>query len=535
LPSDMNGTTADLLRQRTVLAKFGELALSSESLDEILTEACRLVSEGLGTDLAKVMQLEKDETTLLVRAGVGWKPGVVGVVTLRAVEGTSEGYALKTGEPMISPDIETEKRFIYPPFLIENGVRAVANVVIAGNRGKPPFGILQVDSRTPRQFTDNDTSFLRSYANLLAGAVERLSVVKELEERVAERTRELTEANAKLQTESTERARVEDAMRQTNKMEAIGQLTGGLAHDFNNLLAGISGNLELMETRAAQGRTADLFRYITSAKESATRAASLTQRLLAFSRRQTLDPKRTDENALIRNMHELFSRTIGPAIHIETKLPGELWPALCDPNQLENALLNLVINARDAMPDGGHIMIETANAVLPDRRGAFNDVPNLPPGDYVALIVTDRGVGMSPDVLARAFDPFFTTKPTCQGTGLGLSMVYGFAQQSGGHVHLLSKEGQGTTATIYLPRDRSGGVLAAAAIAITGLAPSQSSSAVVLVVEDEAAVRMIVTEVLGDSDYTVLEAGDARSGLSLLESGITIGHLEEFASTTRSQ
>jgi len=218
-----------LLRQQTILAKFGELALKSDDLDEILTEACRLVGEALGTDLAKVVELQEDGHTLLVRAGVGWKPGVVGKVTIQADDDTSEGLALKTGEPMISPDIGKETRFRYPPFLTENSVRAVANVIIIGGKDRPPFGILQVDSREPRQFTDEDTVFLRSYANLVAAAVDRMRIIGEvrdgeerlrrsyeaLEERVAERTRELVEANEKLHTEAAERERIEHVLRQS--------------------------------------------------------------------------------------------------------------------------------------------------------------------------------------------------------------------------------------------------------------------------------------------------------------------------------
>ncbi len=514
-----------LLRQQTILARFGEFALRSDDLDEILTEACHLVGEALGTDLAKVVELQEDGETLLVRAGVGWKPGVVGVAIIQAKDDTTEGHALKTGEPMISPDIAMETRFRYPPFLTDNGVRAVANVIIIGGQDRPPFGILQVDSREPRQFTDGDTTFLRSYANLLAATVDRLRVIGDLrngEARLAERGRELTEANAKLRAEAEERARVEEALRQAHKMEAVGQLTGGLAHDFNNLLAGISGSLELLRIRAAQGRTAEFGRYIETALTSVNRAAALTHRLLAFSRRQTLDPKPTEVNRLVSGMEDLFRRTVGPSIQIETRLADELWPILCDPNQLESALLNLVINARDAMPDGGHLLIETANSVLPDRRGALRNAPpgNMPPGDYVILSVTDTGTGMAPDVIARAFDPFFTTKPLGQGTGLGLSMIYGFVQQSGGHVGLHSKEGQGTTVTIGLPRYLGAMDDEAETDAAAALLPA--ASAVVLVVEDEAAVRMVIADVLSDLGYTVLEADDGRSSLSIVESGVRI-------------
>jgi signal transduction histidine kinase len=522
-----------LLRQQTILAKFGELALQSDDLDGILTEACRLVGEALGTDLAKIVELQADGHTLLVRAGVGWKPGVVGKVTIEAEEDTSEGMALKTGEPMISPDIGKETRFRYPQFLLENGVRAVANVVIIGGKDRPPFGILQVDSREPRQFIDEDTVFLRSYANLVAAAVDRLRVIGEvregqerlrlaLEAMVAERTRELVEANDKLRTEAEERERIEEELRQAHKMEAVGQLTGGLAHDFNNLLAGISGSLEMIRMRTAQGRMTELGRYIAAALSSVGRAAALTHRLLAFSRRQTLDPKAIGVDGLVGSMEDLFRRTVGPSILIETKLASGLWPVLCDPNQLENALLNLVINACDAMPDGGHLVIETANAALDEEHAASSDGPlgNVPAGEYVALSVTDTGTGMSPTIMTRVFDPFFTTKPLGQGTGLGLSMIYGFVQQSGGHIDLRSEVGQGTTVTIYLPRHLGAVDGAAEVDTVVGL--PLKGSAVVLVVEDELPIRMVIADVLSDLGYTVLEASDGRSGLKILEAGTLI-------------
>ncbi len=471
----------------------------------------------LGTDLAKVVELQEDGKTLVVRAGVGWKPGVIGVATITAEHDTSEGHALRTGEPMISPDIATETRFKYSQFLIDNNVRAVANVLIIGGQGKPPFGILQIDSREPRQFTESDTLFLRSYANLLAAAVDRLRQRLALEERVAERTRDLTEANAKLQAEAAERERVEETLRQSLKMEAVGQLTGGLAHDFNNLLAGISGSLGLMRMRAAQGRTAEIDRFIEIAMTSVNRAAALTHRLLAFSRRQTLDPKPTNVNQLVGGMEELFIRTVGPAIEVETKLATDLWPALCDPNQLENAMLNLVLNARDAMPDGGHLLIETRNSIFPNSPEA-SKVPlgKVLIGEHMGLFVTDTGEGMPPNVIERAFDPFFTTKPTGEGTGLGLSMIYGFVQQSGGHVLLSSEKGQGTMVSIYLPR-HFGAVDGVAEGDAETMPPQVEPGTVVLLVEDELTVRVVVTEVLSDLGYMVLEADNSQSGLRILE------------------
>jgi signal transduction histidine kinase/CheY-like chemotaxis protein len=517
------GSYVELLRHQTTLARFGELALRSNDLDEILTEACRLAGEALGTDLAKVVELQEDGKTLVVRAGVGWKPGVVGVATITADADTSEGHALRTGEPMISPDIATETRFKYSQFLIDNNVRAIANVLIIGGQGKAPFGILQIDSHVPRQFTESDTLFLRSYANLLAAAVDRLRVHRALEETVAERTRELTAANTRLQAEAEERERIQDTLRQSLKMEAVGQLTGGLAHDFNNLLASISGNLELMRIRMGQGRMAEIGRYIEVAMISVNRATALTHRLLAFSRRQTLDPKPTDVNQLISGMEELFSRTAGPGVEIETTLANDLWPVLCDPNQLENAVLNLVINGRDAMPDGGHLLIETANSVFPGWRGVSQGKPpvKVPAGEYVGLFVTDTGVGMSPDVIARAFDPFFTTKPTGQGTGLGLSMIYGFVQQSGGNVLLSSDEGHGTTVSVYLPR-HFGTAVGREAVGAAARPTHAEAGAVVLLIEDEPALRMVIVEVLSELGYTVLEAGNSQSGLQIVHTGARI-------------
>ena len=232
-------------------------------------------------------------------------------------------------------------------------------------------------------------------------------------------------------------------------MEAVGQLTGGIAHDFNNLLTGIVGSLDLMQTRLDQGRTENVTRYINAAMTSANRAAALTHRLLAFARRQPLIPKSVDANQLVVSLEDLLRRTIGERIDLDIAAAAGLWCTLCDPNQLESALLNLAINARDAMPEGGKLTIGSSNARL-DSIAA--QTPALSPGDYVCITVADTGTGMSPEVAARAFDPFFTTKPIGQGTGLGLSMIYGFARQSNGHVTIDSKLGQGTTVRLYLPR-----------------------------------------------------------------------------------
>ena len=308
-------------------------------------------------------------------------------------------------------------------------------------------------------------------------------------------------------------AKAEDQLRQSQKMEAVGQLTGGIAHDFNNLLTGITGALDLMQRRIAQGRSGDVGRYADIAIASANRAAALTHRLLAFSRRQPLDPRPTDGNQLVRSMEDLLRRTIGEAIAFEVALSEDLWPTLCDPHQLENALLNLVINARDAMPDGGRLIIRTRNLI---HDGTQPDGPAS--GPYVCLTVEDTGCGMEAEVVARAFDPFFTTKPLGQGTGLGLSMIYGFVRQSDGHVTIASEPGRGTSVEICLPRFDGEAARPEAPAGDRQVLIGARTEETVLVVEDEASVRDLVVEVLADLGYRALEAADGPSGLRMLQS-----------------
>ena len=305
----------------------------------------------------------------------------------------------------------------------------------------------------------------------------------------------------------------EEQLRQSQKMEAVGQLTGGIAHDFNNLLTGITGALDLLSKRIGQGRLENTDRYIGMAMNSANRAAALTHRLLAFSRRQPLEAKPVDVNHLVISMDDLLRRTIGEKVTLEVALCDGLWLTLCDLHQLENALLNLVINARDAMPDGGELSIETGNVTL--ENGRIELEGGTKPGRYVILSVSDTGTGMSPDVIARAFDPFFTTKPIGQGTGLGLSMIYGFAKQSEGTVRIVSEVGIGTTVHLYLPRFRGTVV---EPLESKREAPRAGAGEVILVVEDDATVRKLVLEILRDLDYVTLEAHDGPSGLEVLRS-----------------
>jgi CheY-like chemotaxis protein len=301
-------------------------------------------------------------------------------------------------------------------------------------------------------------------------------------------------------------------------MEAVGQLTGGIAHDFNNLLAGISGSLELLDNRLAQGRVTETHRYIAAAQSAARRASILTQRLLAFSRRQTLDPRSTDINKLVAGMEDLIRRSVGPDIDVEVANSPELWLTKIDPSQLENSLLNLCINARDAMaPGGGRLTIETANMWFDELAARELDIS---PGQYVSLSVADTGAGMAPEVIARAFDPFFTTKPLGEGTGLGLSMVYGFVRQSGGQVRINSGIGKGTTMCLYLPRLIGAGEMVEEPP--VAMAIERGGGETVLIIDDEPTIRMLIAEVLQEQGYTTIEAENGPGGLRIVQSDARI-------------
>jgi signal transduction histidine kinase/ActR/RegA family two-component response regulator len=340
--------------------------------------------------------------------------------------------------------------------------------------------------------------------------LERERTAAELERLVTERTRELQEANARLQVEMAEREQAEAALRQTQKMEAIGQMTGGIAHDFNNLLTAALGNIELAMARAEDPRTLQLLKNATQAAE---RGAKLTNQLLAFARKQQLKLAPVDLNRLVSDMGELLFRTIGATIRIDTVLQDELWPAIADPTQVELVILNLALNARDAMPSGGRLTVATANV---DMNSAPAHGVDLPCEDFVAISVSDSGTGMTEEVLAKAFEPFFTTKALGAGTGLGLSQVYGVARQSGGGVRIESRLGHGTTVWVYFPRAKSA-PLSRPAEQTKHLVASGEGR--ILVVDDDADVRRFVSVVLAGLGYGVLEAGSAREAWDLLDRG----------------
>ncbi len=335
----------------------------------------------------------------------------------------------------------------------------------------------------------------------------------------------------------TARVRSEEALRQAQKMEAIGHLTGGVAHDFNNLLQVISANLDLASSDASSNPR--LSARLKNAEAAVERGSRLTAQLLAFARRQALEPRAINPGRLVQEMTDMLRRALGERIEVESAVSGGLWNTFADPNQVQNAILNLAINARDAMPSGGKLTIEVSNAFLDDEYASHH--AEVAAGQYVMIAVSDTGVGMAPDVIARAFEPFFTTKGEGQGTGLGLSQVYGFVKQSGGHVKIYSEVGEGTTVKIYLPRTRK----AQDGAAVSAEQPIQGGNETVLVVEDDADVRDAVREMLVDLGYTVIEAENAHGALDVLRSGAYVDllfsdvvmpgevHTREMARTAR--
>jgi PAS domain S-box-containing protein len=515
-PLRMAGTSRDITARKQEEAQdraLLELDDRCRSLDlpcELAFAAAEILGRTLGVSRAGYGLIDPAAETIAIERD--WTaPGIesfAGVMHFRDYGSYIE--ALKRGEIVVFADAAEDPRTAgKAEALRARQATAIINIPVTERNGL--VALLYLTNATPWRWQPEELAFVREVALRTRLAVARRQaeqdlkgLAESLETQVNARTAALMEAEA--------------ALRQSQKMEAVGQLTGGLAHDFNNLLAGIAGSLELMKTRIAQGRLQDVPRYLTAARGATDRAAALTHRLLAFSRRQTLEPKPTDANRLIAGLEELVRRTVGPAIAVEVVGAAGLWTIMVDQSQLENAVLNLCINARDAMPDGGRITIETANRWLDERAAATRD---LPAGQYVAVSVSDTGTGMPPDVIAKAFDPFFTTKPLGQGTGLGLSMIYGFARQSGGQVRIYSEPGQGALVSLYLPR-HIGPSDEAEAPATTGEPPRAEHGETVLIVDDEPTVRMLVADVLSELGYTAIEAEDGAAGLRVLRSAARI-------------
>ncbi|WP_246617854.1 response regulator [Rhizobium populisoli] len=483
----------------------------SDDADAVLEITTQMVGEYLSISNCAYADMDEDQDGFTIRGdwAAQGSPSIVGHYSLAAF-GKLAVSNLRRGLPLVVTDNLAELAPEEAKTFQEIGIAATICMPLI-REGKLT-ALMAIHDKVPHRWTNEELALIREVTERSWAHIQRVRSEAELRDTAAA----LSELNSTLEQRVEERTtllfQAEEALRQAQKMEAVGQLTGGLAHDFNNILAGIGGSLEMMKTRLAQGRIADIDRYLSGAQSAVGRAAGLTQRLLAFSRRQTLDPKPSDLNRLVAGMQELISRSVGPGVKVESVAAGGLWTTFVDVGQLENALLNLCINARDAMPDGGTVTIETANRWLDQRAAAQR---GLAPGQYVSLCVSDTGTGMTPDVVARAFDPFYTTKPTGQGTGLGLSMVYGFAGQSGGSARIYSEIEKGTMICIYLPRHIDDGRVETEE-ADEGKAPPSKGNEIILVVDDEPLVRMVAVEILEELGYEVLEAEDGPSALRVL-------------------
>ncbi|MCZ0949938.1 MULTISPECIES: hybrid sensor histidine kinase/response regulator [Pseudomonas syringae group] len=471
----------------------------------------------LDIDSRRTAEEERDRLNELLRI---FTAAVPGVVYAKDLEGrmlvANRGTAELIGKPPAFFIGKTDLEFLDDPqqarVLMETDRRIMQNNVSEQieEHVNLPDGSAATWLSTKAPLLDENGEVI----GLIGSSVD-VTARKKAEEAVRELNQTLEQ---RIEQAVFEREQIEDALRHSQKMDAVGQLTGGIAHDFNNLLAGISGSLELITKRLAQGRVGDVDRYVSVAQSAVRRAASLTHRLLAFSRRQTLSPRVTDVNGLIHDMEELIARTVGPEIDIKVVAQNDLWPALIDHAQLESSLLNLCLNARDAMPNGGRIIIETANASLEECTDPDHGIPA---GEHLSIRVTDTGIGMSPDIAAKAFEPFFTTKPIGAGTGLGLSMVYGFVRQSGGQIRVESVEGQGTSVVMHLPRHTAENAPRPVEPEVIEEPPHHTGETV-LIVDDEPSVRMLVAEVISGLGYNCLEAADAQSGLQILQSDTRI-------------
>ena len=499
--------------RRDSLVALNERLRQSEDVEEIGFHAARLLGETLGA--SRVAYATIDESLEQLHIARDWTaPGTASAAGTLDIRMYGAGFdELRRGVTVAVDDVRLDSRarealavflrrevgaFVGAPLIEQGRLVAVVLVVDANPRGWSADEIAFVREVAERTRTVAERA--RNAAALRESERRLREVNENLESTVLTRTRELMEA--------------EQALRQAQKMEAVGQLTGGIAHDFNNLLAGMSASLQVLQARLTKGRFDDVDRYLSIAQDSVRRAAALTQRLLAFARRQTLDPKPTDVPRLIEGMADLINRSVGPTVEVVLSMPEPVGPTRIDASQLENALLNLCINARDAMlPEGGRLTIAAAEASLDAQAAAARDLPS---GRYVAISVSDTGTGMTPELVKRVFDPFFTTKPLGQGTGLGLSMVYGFVRQSGGQVRVHSTPGAGTTMKLYLPRYLGPSVIEERPAISQPVEAGDGET--VLLIEDDDTVRRMVAESLEESGYRVLIAEDGPRGLKLLES-----------------
>jgi signal transduction histidine kinase len=504
--TDAAAQVQKLLRQQAAIARFGSFALRERDLMKILNEAVRVCAEGLSVPFSKVCQYRAEQNDLLIVAGHGWQDGVIGHVVSRADVSSPQGRAFTTGLPSIVDDLQKDAGFDPPPFYAAHGIVSIIDVIIKGNDDQP-YGILEIDNDKQHDYDQYDINFLTGFANVLAEAVSTTSRGAALEVTVDLMKAMVEEKDRMLDEKST----ADLQLRQAQKMEAVGQLTGGIAHDLNNILTVITGTIEILaEAVADRPELAAIAKMID---EAAGRGADLTQRLLAFARKQPLQPREVDVNSLVIEASNLLRPALGEHVEVHMLLAGDASHALIDPSQLTNAILNLALNARDAMPDGGKLTIETCNVALDSSYASMNN--DVTAGNYVMVVVTDSGHGIPASILDHVFEPFFTTKDVDKGSGLGLSMVYGFVKQSNGHIKIYSEEGHGTTVRIYLPQvsgdarpfeDKAGD---------SGI---EGGHETILVVEDDNLVRTFVVGQIESLGYATLAAVNATEAMGIIDS-----------------
>jgi len=500
-----------LLRQQAAIASFGSFALRQRDLSKILAEAVRVCAEGLNVPFSKVCQYRAEQNDLLIVAGYGWQDGVVGHVVSRADLSSPQGRAFTSGEPSICDDLQTGPYSDLPPFYAAHGIVSIVDVIIKGT-DEQPYGVLEIDNNRQHDYDQHDINFLTGFANVLAEAVSTASrgaalqvTVDTMKALVEEKDRLLHEKNA-----------ADLQLRQAQKMEAVGQLTGGIAHDLNNILTVITGTIEILAEAVAD--RPELVAIARMIDEAAERGADLTQRLLAFARKQPLQPREVDVNSLVIEASNLLRPTLGEQVEVQIMLSGDTARALIDPSQLTNAILNLALNARDSMPDGGKLTIETSNVILDDSYAGIHS--EVTAGPYVLIAVTDSGHGIPAGILENVFEPFFTTKDVGKGSGLGLSMVYGFVKQSNGHIKIYSEESHGTTVRIYLPL--ATGLAQPITDDLASTSILEGGDETILVVEDDDLVRTFVVGQIQSLGYRTLAAVNADAALVVINSAQTI-------------
>jgi signal transduction histidine kinase len=494
-----------VLRQQAATARFGSFALRELDLMKILSEATRICAEGLSVPFSKVCRYRAEQNDLLTVAGYGWQEGVIGHVLSRADASSPQGRAFSTGQPSICNDLQKEAGFDLPPFYAAHGVVSTVDVIIKGS-DEQPYGILEIDNDQQHDYDQYDINFLTGFANVLAEAVATASRVQALTATLEEVRVLVVEKDQLLLDKNTS----DLLLRQSQKMEAVGQLTGGVAHDLNNILTVITGTIEILAESVAD--RPELAAIAQMMGEAAGRGADLTHRLLAFARKQPLKPREVDVNSLVIEAANLLRPALGEHVELRMKLAGDLSRAVIDPSQLTNAILNLALNARDAMPDGGKLTVETSNVVLDEKYAGMNR--EVVAGNYVAVTVTDSGHGIPASILDHVFEPFFTTKDVDKGSGLGLSMVHGFVKQSSGHISIYSVEGDGTTIMLYLPQ--ASGV--AQPLDAPIISTMEGGHETILVVEDDSLVRTFVVGQIQSLGYATLVAVDAAAALIIIKS-----------------